>query len=232
MPLASLHWQQNGLQTNVFTIPLLTEAAGTSAHYAADIVTVFTPERRSAGLGVRDVGSGGMFLNGLPPYATSDFINQIVSTGVVRPGEVLTYTIILRNPESFPLTQIVVQDTFDPRLTDVQLISNSLGTGVVRGNTLTVSGFTLKSGQSIIIEVSAVVGDVPAGVSIPNVASFTSPDTALHISNAVEVQTASERLPSEHILDGIGRFLPVLIGVLGLGGSRNFSRRRRQGKGR
>jgi uncharacterized repeat protein (TIGR01451 family) len=171
----------------------------------------------------------------MPPYATSNYINQIVNTGLAHPGDVLTYTIILRNPETFPLTQVAVQDVFDSRLSDVQLISNSLGTGVVRGNTLTVYGFTLKPRQSIIIEVSAVVGNIHGGANIPNVASFTSPDTDMHVSNAVDVEVASGRLlpanPVANVMNGISRLLPVLIGVMGLGGSRRFSHRRRGIKG-
>ena len=118
-----------------------------------------------------------------PIVGDVDFIFKTVDNPLAGVGETITYTIRARNPKSIPLTQVVIYDVFDERLTDVQLISTTHGVGNFNANTLTVSGFTLQPNEEVVIIASARIASLRAGDVIPNAAILESPDASVHVSN-------------------------------------------------
>ncbi len=122
----------------------------------------------------------------------TDFVLKTVDNPLATVGQTVTYTIRARNPKTIPLTQVVVYDVFDERLTDLRLISTTHGAGVFNGNTLTVSGFTLQPDEEGVIVVSARIAALQAGETIPNAAILESPDASVHVSNLALVGASAE----------------------------------------
>lgn len=123
-------------------------------------------------------GGGGGTASGEP-----DYLLKTVDKPLATAGDTVTYTIRARNPKSIPLTQVVIYDVFDRRLTDVRLISTTHGAATFSGNTLAVGGFSLQPDEEAVIIVSARVGSLRAGEVIPNAAILESPDASVHVSN-------------------------------------------------
>lgn len=121
-------------------------------------------------------------------FIDSDYLTKAVDRPLAQQGEVVTYTINAHNPKPLPLTQVVIYDVFDARLTEVRLVSTSKGSSRFAGNTLVVSGFTLQPGETMTIVVQARVAvPLAPGEVIPNAAILESPDASIHVSNAVTV---------------------------------------------
>jgi len=117
------------------------------------------------------------------PVGDPEFVFKTVDNPFASIGQTVTYTIRARNPKTIPLTQVVIYDVFDERLSDIRLISTTHGKEVFNGNTLTVSDFTLQPNEEAIIIVSAKVATLKVGDTIPNAAILESPDASVHVSN-------------------------------------------------
>ncbi|MDX2077623.1 MAG: choice-of-anchor Q domain-containing protein [bacterium] len=112
-----------------------------------------------------------------------EFVFKTVDNPFATVGQTVTYTIRARNPKDIPLTQVVIYDVFDARLSNVRLISTTHGAGSFKGNTLSVSGFTLQPNEEAVIVVSARVNVLTVGDIIPNSAILESPNASVHVSN-------------------------------------------------
>ncbi|HUN08364.1 MAG TPA: choice-of-anchor Q domain-containing protein [Aggregatilineales bacterium] len=113
----------------------------------------------------------------------TDFILKTVDNPFATVRQTVVYTIRARNPKTIPLTQVVIYDVFDARLTDIRLISTTHGAGTFNGNTLTVSGFSLQPNEEAVILVSAKIAALRVGETIPNAAILESPNASVHVSN-------------------------------------------------
>lgn len=122
----------------------------------------------------------------------TDFVFKTVDNPLATIGQTVTYTIRARNPKTIPLTEVVIYDVFDERLSDVRLISTTHGTGIFNANTLTVSGFSLQPNEEAVIVVSARIASLISGETIPNAAILESPDASVHVSNLVLVGDHAE----------------------------------------
>lgn len=112
-----------------------------------------------------------------------DYVVKTVDKPFATAGQTVTYTIRARNPKTIPLTQVVIYDVFDERLTDIRLLSITHGAGSFNANTLTVRDFTLQPNEEVTIVVSARIASLRAGDTIPNAAILESPDASVHVSN-------------------------------------------------
>ncbi|HRF98644.1 MAG TPA: hypothetical protein PLZ51_25725, partial [Aggregatilineales bacterium] len=112
-----------------------------------------------------------------------EFVFKTVDNPFATVGQTVTYTIRARNPKDIPLTQVVIYDVFDARLSNIRLISTTHGAGSFKGNTLSVSGFTLQPNEEAVIVVSARVATLTVGEIIPNSAILESPNASVHVSN-------------------------------------------------
>ncbi len=121
-----------------------------------------------------------------------DYVVKTVDYPLATIGQTVTYTIRARNPKTIPLTQVVIYDVFDERLTDLRLLSTTHGRWDFNANTLTVSGFTLQPGEEAVIVVSARIATLRAGATIPNAAILESPDASVHVSNLALVGKTPE----------------------------------------
>ncbi|MCU0479747.1 MAG: DUF11 domain-containing protein [Anaerolineae bacterium] len=117
------------------------------------------------------------------PVSDPEFVFKTVDNPFATIGQTVTYTIRARNPKATPLTQVVIYDVFDERLSNIRLISTTHGAGVFNGNTLSVSGFALQPNEEAIIIVSAKIATLAVGETIPNAAILESPDASVHVSN-------------------------------------------------
>lgn len=101
--------------------------------------------------------------------------------GTVRPGDTLTYTIVVQNTGSRAATQVVVTDRIDPRLTNIQLVPP--GSGTFSNGQITWSAATLpqlaalQPNTSVTLSFTAVVDtQTPDGTVVANQAEVRSPD--------------------------------------------------------
>lgn len=117
------------------------------------------------------------------PTGDPEFVFKTVDNPLATIGQTVTYTIRARNPKTIPLTQVVIYDVFDERLSDIRLISTTHGEGNFNGNTLTVTGFTLQPNEEAVIVVSARIAALKVGETIPNAAILESPNASVHVSN-------------------------------------------------
>jgi hypothetical protein len=77
------------------------------------------------------------------------------------------------------------------------VVSNSIGSATVSGNSLIVQGFELLPGQSGSVVVQVRISDrARAGDVITNVATLESPDASIHVSNTVTVTILPGSLPA------------------------------------
>lgn len=126
----------------------------------------------------------------------SAFVTKTVDKPLAAVGEVLVYTITMGNPKAIPLTEVVLQDSFDARLEHVQVISSSAGQTVLEGSTLTVSNLILQPGETVMITVAAQISNrAHPGDVISNVARFESPQASVHLSNSADVVVLPASLP-------------------------------------
>jgi len=124
------------------------------------------------------------------------FVRKSVDRTIANIGNTLTYTITFTNPRTVPLTNVVISDQFDARLTGIRVVSNSVGTPNVTGNLVNLTGFQLQPGQSGTLVITAVISNsARAGDVIRNTASLESPDASIHFCAAVETAISPTVLP-------------------------------------
>lgn len=139
-----------------------------------------------------ETGSGGTV-----PSPTLEFISKSVDKTLAAIGDTLTYTIVFSNPKGIALQQVVITDTLDARLENIRVLSNSMGTAIVTGTTVTVQGFTLLPGQRATLVIVATLSNrVRPSDKITNTASLESPNASIHVSNAVETMILPGALPT------------------------------------
>lgn len=142
----------------------------------------------------------GMAIFRVPTLAANEdhvYVTKTVDKSLAAVGDVLVYTIVLGNPKEVPLTEVVVQDSFDARLDHVQVVSASAGQAVVEGSTLTISSLVLQPGETVMVTVAAQISSRAApGDVISNVARFQSPEASVHMSNSVDVVVLPGALPA------------------------------------
>nr|WP_121271456.1 Ig-like domain-containing protein [Pedobacter schmidteae] len=107
----------------------------------------------------------------------------------VKPGDVLTYNIILTNTDALPKTGVTASDVVPSTLTGITAINNG---GVATGNTINWTGLTVPANGSLTLSFNAtVVANLPVGTtSIKNVASIIDPiDPTTPVAPEVEKPT-------------------------------------------
>src|SRR5690606_5818248 len=78
-----------------------------------------------------DTGGQGQPAEVAQSFPDSAFITKTVDKTVAQVGDTLTFTIQFGNPKGITLNNVVIADAFDSRLSNVRVISNSVGTPVV-----------------------------------------------------------------------------------------------------
>ncbi|NJL92213.1 MAG: DUF11 domain-containing protein [Anaerolineae bacterium] len=166
---------------------------------------------------------GGQAGQAAQPFPGSEYIIKTVDRPVAGVGDVLTYTITFRNPGSQFLVQVVVTDTFDARLDDIRVISEALGTTIIRGKTITVQEITLAPGQSASLTVQATVSQrARTGDLILNSATLESPEVSVNFSNQVVTSVITDGVASPRDQGGLSVLLwnamplVVVASMLGL----------------
>ncbi|SHG53516.1 DUF11 domain-containing protein, partial [Pedobacter caeni] len=107
----------------------------------------------------------------------------------VKPGDVLTYNIILTNTDALPKTGVTVSDAVPSTLTAISAIDNG---GVATGNTINWTNLTVPANGTLTLSFKAtVVANLPVGtISIKNTASVIDPiDPTTPITPVVEKPT-------------------------------------------
>lgn len=139
---------------------------------------------------------------------------KTVSQQIGQPGDRVTFTINFSTADQ--LGNVSISDQFDPRLTNIQLVSTTVGTGRVSGNRLTVDGFDLGAGSSASVVVAATIGgNARPGDVIPNVANLAWNGGGLQ-SNTVEIRILPNFLPNTGERNTDHSWL-LLIAIAGIG---------------
>ena len=86
---------------------------------------------------------------------------------IAIPGQIITWTITVSNPNENTLNDVVVSDVIMDDLTIVEA-SSSAGTVVIDGQTVTVTLATLQPGQTVTITIRTRVSDAPSVTVIDN----------------------------------------------------------------
>ncbi len=153
-----------------------------------DFLACITPARdSSAPVEVRLTAGG---VRGAAENATLDRVAALVvgqpalskavsPAGTVKPGDLLTYTLLVSNPLSVAVTNVVLSDPLDSHLEFVSAEGGSLKAGVV---TWTIG--TLSAGQSLSrVLVARVLANTPDDTVISNAFSFTSREFAAPLTS-------------------------------------------------
>jgi hypothetical protein len=114
-------------------------------------------------------------------------------------------------------------------LVNLRIVSNTLGTATLSGNTLTVQGFTLQPGQRATVVIQATIARRATPGLLINIATLESPDASIHVSNEVQITILPETLPATGQSPwAVWRwvFLLVVLGGLSLGTAYLLRRRR------
>lgn len=122
-----------------------------------------------------------------------------VSLSVDKPlavvGEMLLYTLTISNPQDNPLSEIVIQQSLDPRLENIQV--TAAGQPILEGSNLVISGLALQPSESVTITIAAQISSrATPGDVLSNVAHLESPQASVHTSNVVEVMVLPTTLPA------------------------------------
>ena len=156
----------------------------------------------------------------LPLLGPDGLVTKTVDREVAAIGDVLTYTITFTNPKDKTIEEVVVEDVFDSRLDDVEVVSTSKGEATVDGNTVTVDGgIELAPGEQIELVVRATIsGRASPGDVIDNTATLESPDLSVHASNTVTTTILAGELPDtgHGLAQRAPRWLPFALVVGGL----------------
>jgi uncharacterized repeat protein (TIGR01451 family) len=86
---------------------------------------------------------------------------------IAIPGQVITWTISVSNPNEATLNDVVISDEIADDLTILEA-SSSAGTVVIDGQTITVTIATLQPGQTVRITIRTQVSDAPSVTVIDN----------------------------------------------------------------
>eukprot|EP01133_Synstelium_polycarpum_P018569 gene18569-22219_t len=117
-------------------------------------------------------------------------VKSIVGNPVtVKPGDVLTYNIILTNTDALPKTGVTASDAVPSTLTSISAIDNG---GIATGNTINWTNLTVPANGTLTLSFKATVAaNLPAGTtSIKNTASVVDPiDPTTPITPVVEKPT-------------------------------------------
>lgn len=104
-------------------------------------------------------------------------LNKTASAVTGAPGDVITYRLTLSHTGSSTAAARDISLTDDLSAGDLTLVSGSLvvisGPGVVSGGGVSISIPTLALGEETVIEYRAIVGSVPPGSAVPNIATAT-----------------------------------------------------------
>jgi len=130
-------------------------------------------------------------------FADSAFLSKTVDKTVAQTGNTLTFTINFGNPKGITLNNVVIADTLDNRLTNIHIMSSSLGTPVINGNNVILQGISLLPGQQAMLVISAEISSAAKpGDTISNTASLESPDASIHFSNVALTTILPGSLPA------------------------------------
>ncbi len=139
-------------------------------------------------------------------FTDLEYIDKSVDLTLANISDTLTYTINFTNPKSITLHQVVIQDTLDSRLENIQIVSYSpdydYALVQVDGHTVNMQGFDLAPGAGGELVIQAVISDAArSGDRITNQAVLASPDASMHTSpvivtyvNPVDFGAAQSRL--------------------------------------
>lgn len=125
----------------------------------------------------------------------NDYIIKRVNGGestIAALGDTVTFTITSSNPTSDTINATIT-DTLDSHLTDVVIVSNTLGNASLNGNTLTITDVVLGSGTSSTITLTATIASsAQAGDTITNLAQLSYNPT--FTSNTVSILVLPDTL--------------------------------------
>ncbi len=106
----------------------------------------------------------------------SAIITKSVNPPFAQPGDTVTWTITVTNPNSFPLTNVVVTDTM-PSEVEITSVSASSGNVSSSGQTVTFNQGTMAPGETVTINVvTRVRPNVSVPFTISNGATLTATD--------------------------------------------------------
>lgn len=159
---------------------------------------------------------------GLDPNATEPIVSKAASASTAQPGEPITWTVMVRNGGTVPMTNVTIQDQVPGSLT-LSSATVDRGTSFVDGQTITVSTGTLEAGATVTLTLYTLVSDtVQTPATISNTACAARDGSEEVCSTAsVNVGPGAITLPATGIrsssLHG-GWRLDGLLGVLLAGG--------------
>jgi hypothetical protein len=144
-------------------------------------------------------------------------ISKLASSGILLPGEVVTFTITATNPGSIAAPNVVVVDPL-PSVFIVRGATTTQGAFTIAGNTVTFTIGTLAPGQAVTMTVTAQVD--PAAQTpqdVTNVATLND-GRGIQRSAAATVRITAGRLPAtgERPEDAGATLRWLLIGGVGL----------------
>ncbi len=96
-------------------------------------------------------------------------LSKIVDRPFALPGETITWTVVVSNPNAYDLANITVTDSVPGELI-ILSASSSAGTVSVNGQTVTLTLATLPANSTVTITIVTRVRDGVAGVAVENVA--------------------------------------------------------------
>jgi len=147
-----------------------------------------------------------------PTFADSAFLTKSVDKTIAQIGDTLTFVINYGNPKGNTLNNVVIADTFDSRLINIQVVSSSMGSPVVSGNSVTLQGFSLLPGQRATLTITAQISNAAKpGDVIGNTASLESPDASIHFSNVTLTTILPGALPATGASPLSALRLPALL---------------------
>ncbi|GEM_PF-2696831 len=118
----------------------------------------------------------------------NEYITKSVDLTVAGVSQTLTYTVNFTNPRNINLRQVVIQDTLDTRLNNIQIVSFIPANAIanISNNTVTLQGFELAPAQSGTLTIQGTIDpSTQPGQRITNQAVLFSPDASSHASDMV-----------------------------------------------
>jgi uncharacterized repeat protein (TIGR01451 family) len=158
------------------------------------------------------------------PVLFDPIITKLVDVHQARVGDAVHYTLVITNPNSIAISNVVVVDML-PDVLDYLSASSPQGTVTVSGNTLTFNVGTLAAGQVLTIAIHTRVNSKgqPPNVFI-NSAHLTWDDGRSVDSNPVSVTVVPATLPATGEGPGLREVANMALAgaaalvLLGLGG--------------
>lgn len=148
------------------------------------------------GVSARDAGQQDALF---PPLLDSDYLEKAVDASLSTAGSTLTYSLLVKNPQSTPLQAMTITDQYDPRLENLRLVSEPVGITRLEAstNTLIIENLALAAGESVLVMVQAEVSAqaVPGDV-ITTAATLELSNHPVHVSNETRTTIIPSRLPA------------------------------------